>query len=233
MRICGCIRAADREGAAFRGHPQSRRIVKVSMRSLARAFTLIELLIVVAIIAILAAIAVPNFLEAQVRSKVARVRADQRTMATAIESYAVDNALPSPAFGRGRTMRFPSPYPHGTTMTETLRTRYRWLTTPIAYLEAPLPDPYRVGNMSIPPDERVLVIWSEPIFRQRRLLRLSQQELFAEHPWRNTRDLWAAFSGGPDADYDLTDPETPTLGIQSFDPTNGLASDGDILRGRQ
>ena len=32
------------------------------------AFTLIELLIVVAIIAILAAIAVPNFLEAQVRS---------------------------------------------------------------------------------------------------------------------------------------------------------------------
>ncbi len=56
-----------------------------------KGFTLIELLIVVAIIAILAAIAVPNFLEAQVRSKVARVKADQRSMATALESYFIDN----------------------------------------------------------------------------------------------------------------------------------------------
>ena len=55
-----------------------------------RAFTLIELLIVVAIIAILAAIAVPNFLEAQVRSKLSRVHADLRTLATALEAYCVD-----------------------------------------------------------------------------------------------------------------------------------------------
>ncbi|MFP4581641.1 MAG: prepilin-type N-terminal cleavage/methylation domain-containing protein [Candidatus Sumerlaeia bacterium] len=55
------------------------------------AFTLIELLIVVAIIAILAAIAVPNFLEAQTRAKISRVKADMRALATGIESYAVDN----------------------------------------------------------------------------------------------------------------------------------------------
>ena len=54
-------------------------------------FTLIELLIVVAIIAILAAIAVPNFLEAQNRTKVSRVRSDFRTIATALEAYAVDH----------------------------------------------------------------------------------------------------------------------------------------------
>ena len=53
-------------------------------------FTLIELLIVIAIIAILALIAVPNFLEAQVRAKVSRVYADQRTISVAIEAYTVD-----------------------------------------------------------------------------------------------------------------------------------------------
>ena len=67
--------------------------------------TLIELLIVVAIIAILAAIAVPNFLEAQTRSKVSRVLADMRSMKTAMEAYFVDNntypgffEAPSPGF---------------------------------------------------------------------------------------------------------------------------------------
>jgi prepilin-type N-terminal cleavage/methylation domain-containing protein len=57
----------------------------------AQGFTLIELLIVVAIIAILAAIVVPNFLEAQTRAKVSRARADIRSVATALESYVVDN----------------------------------------------------------------------------------------------------------------------------------------------
>ena len=54
-------------------------------------FTLIELLIVVAIIGILAGIAIPNFLGARNRARVARVFADFRTIGTALESYYVDN----------------------------------------------------------------------------------------------------------------------------------------------
>ncbi len=56
-----------------------------------QAFTLIELLIVVAIIGILAAIAVPNFLNAQVRAKIARVRADVKALSSALEMYHLDN----------------------------------------------------------------------------------------------------------------------------------------------
>lgn len=55
------------------------------------AFTLIELLIVVAIIGILAAIAVPNFMNAQVRAKVARAQSEMRSLQTALESFFVDN----------------------------------------------------------------------------------------------------------------------------------------------
>ena len=56
-----------------------------------RGFTLIELLIVVAIIAILAAILIPNFLRARAQSMVSAAKGNLKNLATALESYFVDN----------------------------------------------------------------------------------------------------------------------------------------------
>ena len=55
------------------------------------ASRLLVYLVVGVIIAILAAISVPNFLEAQIRSKVSRAESDMRSLATALEAYVVDN----------------------------------------------------------------------------------------------------------------------------------------------
>jgi len=59
--------------------------------SIMKAFTLIELLIVVAIIGILAVIAVPNFLAAQIRAKVAHSLSELRTYQDVQKLYLMDN----------------------------------------------------------------------------------------------------------------------------------------------
>src|SRR4051812_17679670 len=53
-------------------------------------FTLVEIMIVVAIIALLAAIAVPNFLRARKRSQATRVLEDLRMLDAAIDQYAIE-----------------------------------------------------------------------------------------------------------------------------------------------
>ena len=67
--------------------PKTIRASKTSDQS---GFTLIELMIVMTIIALLAAIAIPSYIRSVTKAKEAVLKEDLHTMRTAIDSYTVD-----------------------------------------------------------------------------------------------------------------------------------------------
>src|ERR1700736_1042040 len=64
--------------------------MKMNLQQRRGGFTLVEIMIVVAIIALLAAIAVPGFLRARKRSQATRILNDLRLIDAAVDQYAIE-----------------------------------------------------------------------------------------------------------------------------------------------
>lgn len=196
-----------------------------------KAFTLIELLIVVAIIAILAAIAVPNFLEAQTRAKVSRTKSDMRTLATGIESYSVD--YNRPPFDWADDVGFPYYINSG-------------LTTPITYVSngARLADLFAQNKQSNA-DNAIRERYRYRAFDQEYLSGGTAGSPFQSLPGpdapgmqvaQDVHGSWFLASKGPDgetlplpAGFADGNNETDWLWLQ-YDPTNGTISTGMLMR---
>ncbi len=195
-----------------------------------RGFTLIELLIVVAIIAILAAIAIPNFLQAQTRAKVSRCQADMRSIATALESYYVDNNKYPPCGYEG------VPEDSGWHYLNFM------LTTPVAYLtDIGLDDPFYSGH-GVTSEMLEAYPWY-PFLRYVNY-DLIYNDLHSDAPltdwatrYSQVYGMWGLFSRGPEGittfgGDTLTHVDGSGLWLSAvpYDPTNGTVSRGDIVR---
>jgi len=198
------------------------------------AFTLIELLIVVAIIAILAAIAVPNFLEAQVRAKVSRVKNDMRTLAVAEEAYYVDYN----SYTQGQGGQEGAPL-----VIVVVWQGLRMLTTPVAYISTLPLDAFGIrsrfgGQQSVSSYEfgvgavGVGPAGRNPITDRGPGWPADTYELESDGPDRNDNtggDGPAPSTGSYPTGSWLTISPAVLLGA-IYDPTNGTVSTGELFR---
>lgn len=188
-------------------------------------FTLIELLIVVAIIAILAAIAVPNFLESQTRAKVSREQADMRSLATAIEAYAVDNnsyPLNGVLLSTGSIVN-PQVDGSGTPSHKFLN---QGITTPVAYISSLPADPFYRGSA---PFSSWATLYPQYFYTNfdwfTKITQPNPPAVIAQK--KEKYGTWVLCGAGPDGDrLDLNRD-------MYYDPTNGTVSDGDVVRGQK
>lgn len=199
----------------------------------ASAFTLVELLVVVAVIAILAAIAVPNLLNAQTRSKVARVKSDLRTLAGAVESYTADHGLPPLDWKVARgDPQWPGMESDSSGILHpglaVAGKAHPGLTTPIAYVaDCWVNDPFATKNLRF--DERKYTYnWFAP----NPLRNFAPNPNYTFQEYESHYGHWRLGSIGPDGDF--FNGITSVYGASRvYDPTNGTNSIGNIWRSRR
>ncbi len=189
------------------------------------AFTLIELLIVVAIIGILAAIAVPNFLNAQIRAKVARVQADFQAFGVALESYCIDNG------------KYPVVSNCGAVTDSMLfsgRMALRPLTTPTSYMSSLHKDPFNPDGQAPTPSGAILSEFGYYWYMDRYGRSYgSCGEVGGSRFFLNNNQKWSMKSVGPDRQENvngfLGNNEMGYVTV-FYEMSNGLNSLGDVYR---
>jgi len=188
-----------------------------------KAFTLIELLIVVAIIAILALIAVPNFLEAQTRAKVSRTKTDMRSVVTAIEAYRVDNnAYPLPTYTFSTNGQTDSTF-EVDNLAQGVRsmTGSVGITTPIAYITS-------IPRDVFSPEKAHWFGYCANVGTDNDGSRWILTSLGPNMTHPEIR--WIGWQGGEIEEVKaLEDPNYHLVNL-TYDPTNGTVSAGDVWR---
>ncbi len=212
-----------------------------------KGFTLIELLIVIAIILILISIALPNFLEAQLRAKVVKARGEMRGLGEATGAYFNDWKI--------------DPNVDNAIVSEPNRSRIWWgyashrLTTPVTYIK-------KIPVDAFPDSEQTLLwgwtginprngIWNAPylvVVRVKTPNDKPPRELWHFRPfgisaspnvggmdpmtWQQLGIApWVYFSAGPDLSATLTYLGVGGKVFATYNPTNGTQSKGDIWVG--
>lgn len=200
-----------------------------------KGLCIFELLLVVAISAVLIAVAAPNFLEAQKRKQVTQIYSDLRTNALALEAYAADHDNrfpPRGVYDRSATQVTPLTF-------YALALDPIWLTTPLAYLsdERSLLDPFQAPHYN--PNEVKSGAnanqWLKGRYRytaSRQTANSSQVEAVLLRRYGE----WRLLGAGPDTyvfNTTFDAPSSAATTITPYDPTNGILSIGDIGRSQR
>lgn len=167
-------------------------------------FTLVELLVVVAIIGILTSIAAVNFQSAAARCKTVRVQSDMHTLAGALERYRTDfGYYPSAALGDYQLER-----------------PLDALTTPIGYMSSIPADPFGEAVF----DFNDALSMTGYNYKDKRTTSSGMPGETYGYIWRDApRREYLLHSCGPNRVWDVH----PYV---EYDPTNGTISAGDICR---
>lgn len=180
-------------------------------------FTLIELLVVVSVIGVLSSIAVANFSDAFIRTKVARAKSDLKALTTAIELYRVDHQTVPPVQGPFE----PSYYQ-----------RLEHLIEPIAYMNELPTDPFQpmISPYMFPEEEAYK--YENRMYVYNRGDADNGGAVVDEH-----NDLfftWSMASVGPDSRLKYPYYYYPSGFRQpewyEYNPSNGVISGGEIFQ---